>query len=89
MEMKRSVWLEYYGLIFNHYLCSFVAFIFQEEEGSLLIVEPQESELLSANETPNESYKGEHGHLVQQILESQKELSQVSGKTEIVSKKGV
>lgn len=26
----------------------------------------------------------EHGHLVQQILDSQKELSQITGKTEIV-----
>lgn len=27
----------------------------------------------------------QHGHLVQQILDSQKEFSQVNGKTEIVS----
>lgn len=29
----------------------------------------------------------QHGHLVQQILDSQKEFSQISGKTEIVSLK--
>lgn len=38
--------------------------------------EHQEAILFSSNE---------HGHLVQQILNSQKELSQTSGKTEIVS----
>ncbi|KAJ0173590.1 hypothetical protein K1T71_010739 [Dendrolimus kikuchii] len=63
----------------------------EEEEGSLIIVEPQESESHSANDTQNDSYllQNEHGHLVQQILDSQRELSEVSGKTEIEWQFGV
>lgn len=33
-------------------------------------------------------HEHEHGHLVQQILNSQKELNQIRGKTAIVSLKG-
>lgn len=57
----------------------------EEEDSSLVIVKPEESKSFHQNDTPNEPLllQNKHGHLVQQILDSQKELSGVSGKTEI------
>ena len=57
----------------------------QEEESSLLVIEQD----IGLNTVPQDQQElqlssNEHGHLVQQILDSQKELSQISGKTEIV-----
>ncbi|CAB3249248.1 unnamed protein product [Arctia plantaginis] len=48
--------------------------IMEQGDGSTAVVQDQQDLKLSSSE---------HGHLVQQILDSQKELSQVSGKTEI------
>lgn len=57
---------------------------FQEDDSSIIIVDPK------ADAAPEESLQmssNQHGHLVQQILDSTKEFSQSTGKTEIVSKK--
>lgn len=58
--------------------------LFQEEDSSVVIVDQIELQS-NANDQP-EQFKSsnEHGHLVQQILDSQKELN-IAGKTEIVS----
>lgn len=54
---------------------------FQEEDTSIVIVESND------NEAPEENLQlstNQHGHLVQQILDSTKEFAQTTGKTEIV-----
>lgn len=61
-------------------------FLLQEDDTSLVIIEQGEgSTAVVQNEQDLKLSSSEHGHLVQQILDSQKELSQDSGKTEIVS----
>ncbi|KPI92260.1 TRAF3-interacting protein 1 [Papilio xuthus] len=54
----------------------------EEEDGSIIIVENQTDPILQ-NEEQLQLTSKQHGHLVQQILDSQKEFSQISGKTEI------
>ncbi|KAI8424978.1 hypothetical protein MSG28_006880 [Choristoneura fumiferana] len=54
----------------------------EEEEPSIIIVEHQLDDKTSVDQTEQLSLN-QHGHLVQQILDSQKEFSQVNGKTEI------
>ncbi|KPJ18233.1 TRAF3-interacting protein 1 [Papilio machaon] len=54
----------------------------EEEDGSIIIVENQ-TVPTSQNEEQLQLTSKQHGHLVQQILDSQKEFSQISGKTEI------
>ncbi|XP_045537846.1 TRAF3-interacting protein 1 [Papilio machaon] len=54
----------------------------EEEDGSIIIVENQ-TDPTSQNEEQLQLTSKQHGHLVQQILDSQKEFSQISGKTEI------
>ncbi|XP_063539515.1 TRAF3-interacting protein 1 [Cydia strobilella] len=54
----------------------------EEEDSSIIIVDQPQSYNASA-EQPDQLALNQHGHLVQQILDSQKEFSQVSGKTEI------
>ncbi|XP_061721562.1 TRAF3-interacting protein 1-like [Cydia pomonella] len=54
----------------------------EEEDASIIIVDQPQSHNTSA-EQPDQLAINQHGHLVQQILDSQKEFSQVSGKTEI------
>ncbi|XP_063367512.1 TRAF3-interacting protein 1 [Cydia amplana] len=53
----------------------------EEEDSSIIIVDQPQSH--TASEQPDQLALNQHGHLVQQILDSQKEFSQVSGKTEI------
>uniref|UniRef100_A0A2A4J3A0 TRAF3-interacting protein 1 n=1 Tax=Heliothis virescens TaxID=7102 RepID=A0A2A4J3A0_HELVI len=55
----------------------------EEEESSLLILEQQEALSAPQDQQDLQLSSNEHGHLVQQILDSQKELSQMTGKTEI------
>ncbi|XP_063627998.1 TRAF3-interacting protein 1-like [Cydia splendana] len=54
----------------------------EEEDASIIIVDQPQSHNAST-EQPDQQALNQHGHLVQQILDSQKEFSQVSGKTEI------
>ncbi|XP_047994729.1 LOW QUALITY PROTEIN: TRAF3-interacting protein 1 [Leguminivora glycinivorella] len=54
----------------------------EDEDTSIIIVEQPQARNASVEE-PDQLALNEHGHLVQQILDSQKEFSQVSGKTEI------
>ncbi|XP_063387379.1 TRAF3-interacting protein 1-like [Cydia fagiglandana] len=54
----------------------------EEEDASIIIVDQPQSHNASV-EQPDQLALNQHGHLVQQILDSQKEFSQVSGKTEI------
>lgn len=59
-------------------------FILKEEESSIILVE--NTEINSQNDDDQlESSTTQHGHLVQQILNAQKEFSEVSGKKNIVS----
>ncbi|CAH2045270.1 unnamed protein product, partial [Iphiclides podalirius] len=60
----------------------------EEEDSSIVIVDNQVDSLLQNEEKMNLS-SDLHGHLVQQILDSQKEFSQVTGKTEIEWQFGV
>ncbi|XP_047033431.1 TRAF3-interacting protein 1 [Helicoverpa zea] len=55
----------------------------EEEETSLLILDQQEAFSAPQDQQDLHLSSNEHGHLVQQILDSQKELSQMTGKTEI------
>ncbi|XP_075982833.1 TRAF3-interacting protein 1-like [Anticarsia gemmatalis] len=55
----------------------------EEEDTSLIIMDRPESTTVSQDQQELQLSSNEHGHLVQQILDSQKELSQISGKTEI------
>ncbi|CAG4954037.1 unnamed protein product [Parnassius apollo] len=56
----------------------------EEEDGSIIIVDNQAGSIsTSQNEEQMQLSSNHHGHLVQQILDSQKEFSQISGKTEI------
>ncbi|XP_026742938.1 TRAF3-interacting protein 1 [Trichoplusia ni] len=56
----------------------------EEEETSLLLIDQQEGAASSAPDQQEVQLSSiEHGHLVQQILDSQKELSHITGKTEI------
>lgn len=47
-------------------------------------MEQRERTVASQDQEELQLSSNEHGHLVQQILDSQKEFSQISGKTEIV-----
>ncbi|XP_028176514.1 TRAF3-interacting protein 1 [Ostrinia furnacalis] len=56
----------------------------EEEDNSIIIVEQENpSEIAQDEQEQMQSSLNEHGRLVQQILDSQKEYSQMSGKTEI------
>ncbi|XP_035449909.1 TRAF3-interacting protein 1 [Spodoptera frugiperda] len=58
----------------------------EEEETNLLMMENQGNAVTSPQDQQDMQLpyaSNEHGHLVQQILDSQKELSQITGKTEI------
>ncbi|CAK1583709.1 unnamed protein product [Parnassius mnemosyne] len=56
----------------------------EEEDGSIIILDNQAGSFsTSQNEEQMQLSSNQHGHLVQQILDSQKEFSQISGKTEI------
>ncbi|KAL0869069.1 hypothetical protein ABMA27_007384 [Loxostege sticticalis] len=59
----------------------------EEEEDTSIIILDQDSNVPEVAQDEQEQIQGslnEHGHLVQQILDSQKEYSQKTGKTEIV-----
>ncbi|XP_030036616.2 TRAF3-interacting protein 1 [Manduca sexta] len=57
----------------------------EDDDSSLIITEQQEGTLIMSKENHQNLTESlnDHGHLVQQILDSQKEFSQVTGKTEI------
>ncbi|XP_068619067.1 TRAF3-interacting protein 1-like isoform X2 [Battus philenor] len=57
----------------------------EEEEDGVVIIEDKQGE----SEEQIQLSSNHHGHLVQQILDSQKEFSQISGKTEIEWQFGV
>lgn len=61
-----------------------IIFMLKEEESSIVIVE--NTEINSQNDDDQlETSTTQHGHLVQQILNAQKEFSEVNGKKNIVS----
>lgn len=59
----------------------------QDDESSIIVIE--ETEKTGATQDDLDINSTAHGHLVQQILESQKEFSEGTGKTQIVSKNQV
>ncbi|KAM3960511.1 intraflagellar transport 54 [Aphomia sociella] len=60
------------------------ASIEEEEETNVMFVEQETtSPTMRNDQEPLQLSSDQHGHLVQQILESQKEFSQINGKTEI------
>lgn len=58
----------------------------QEEDTSILVIDDsRDTNTIQDEQEQLQASLNDHGHLVQQILDSQKEYSQMSGKTEIVS----
>lgn len=80
-EVDRFLLSVYNSLFYPNTLKYF--FTIQEEDSSIVIIDSKKDSI--ENEGTMHLPSDQHGHLVQQILDSQKEFSQVSGKTEIVS----